>query len=496
MIDLFCLACLLYYNLVSFMSKSISEMSSSSPMTNESDTAQEFLSKSSPPIINVEDLSSADPMMDSNFAWLQCFCCFLMNACTWGLNANYSIYLSYYLNTGMFGGNKYDFALIGGLAFGFGVLFSPFFNFIQGKLGANLTILLGACIQFLGLILASFTRSLWQLYLTQGVLQSVGMAIISVVCQMIVPQYFKKRRVLANGIATGGGGVGGILFTLAMRKILRKYSVFWALRASGIISFTIIFIPIYFVKSRSKVHQMQFTFFDALIYKSPAFWLISGFVITCMFGYVLLFYTLANYATTIGLLEDQGAIVSTMVQIGSTFGRPFCGFISDIYGAITVATVAYSISGILCLAMWIPARSYAALLVFGLLIGLLIGIVFGILSSGISTRAFGMKKMPIAFSNFWALVGVSGIVSPVIGLELKRGEGGISDPHQYLNSQIYSGICFLACASFLLLLRGFIKARDLILQSTEDSDKIDYTHVKVPFKKAILSCFKKSYENT
>lgn len=437
-----------------------------------------------------------DPIMDSNQAWVQCFCCFIMNACTWGLNANYSIYLSYYLNEGMFNGNKYDFAIIGGLAFGSGVLFSPGINYIQGKLGANLTIVLGSCIQFLALILASFTTRLWQLYLTQGLLQSIGMAIVSVVCQMIPSQYFKKKRILANGIATGGSGVGGILFTLTMRKILQKYSVFWALRASGIISFSLMFIPILLIRSRSKHHQMQFKFFDPTIYKSAAYWLISVFVITCMFGYVVVFYTLANFATTIGLLENQGAIVSTMVQIGSTIGRPLCGFAGDIYGPITVAIFGYALSGVLCLAMWIPARSYPVLIIFGLIVGLFIGSIFGILSTGISTKTFGIKKMPNAFSNFWAMVGAAGIASPVIGLQLKTGAGGIDDPKQYLNSQIFSGVCFIVCATFLLFLRGYIKARDHILDSQEDSDKMDYTLVKVPFLNAISSCFSKSHEKT
>lgn len=453
-------------------------------------------SESDEEMIKDEEAFTEDLIMDSKFAWLQCFCCFIMNACTWGLNANYSIYLSYYLNEGMFLGNKYDFALIGGLAFGSGILFSPIFNFIQGKLGANYTILLGACIQFAALLLASFTTALWQLYLTQGLLQSTGMAIVSVVCQMIPPQYFKKRRILANGIATGGGGVGGILFTLSMRKILQTYSVFWALRAQGIISFALMLIPILLIKSRSKHHQLQFTFFDASIYKSAAFWLISVFVITCIFGYVILFYTLANFATTIGLLENEGAIVSTMVQVGSTLGRPLCGLVGDIYGPITVATFGYALSGILCLAMWIPARSYPVLIVFGFIEGLFIGSIFGILSTGICTKTFGMKKMPIAFLNFWAMVGAAGIASPVIGLQLKSGAGGISDPNQYLNSQIFSGICLIVCATFLLFLRGYIKARDLILGSEEDSDKIDYTHVKVPFLSAITSCFKQSHEKT
>jgi MFS family permease len=436
-----------------------------------------------------------DLIMDQGFAWVVCCCCFIMNFCTWGMNADYGIFLSHYLNQGMFGGTKLDFSFIGGIAFGVGIVFSPVYNYIMGKIGVNFCILLGACFQFTGLMLASFTTQLWQLYLTQGVLQSIGMAIVSIPCQTLLPQYFKKKRILATGIASAGSGAGGITFNLGMRKIMSSKSVFWALRAQAIIGFCLLFIPTLVVRSRAHNHKIKYNLIDKTIYTSAAFWLIVMFIITCMFGYVILFYTLANYSTTLGFSENQGAIVLTLVQVGATFGRPVVGYISDKYGAVTVATGAYALCGIFSLAMWIPARNYALILIFGFIEGALMGTVYGIVSP-MAAKSFGMARMSIAFSNFWSILGMAGIFAPVIGLELKKGGGNFLDPTQYLNCQIFTGICLLGTAAFLLFLRGFLKARDHMLESLGDSDKIDYSQVSVPFTLAIANCFAKSHEKT
>lgn len=41
---------------------------------------------------------------------------------------------------------------------------------------------------------------------------------------------------MANGICSAGSGIGGIIFSFAVRAIMEKYSLAWALRTCGLVS--------------------------------------------------------------------------------------------------------------------------------------------------------------------------------------------------------------------------------------------------------------------
>lgn len=130
---------------------------------------------------------------------------------------------------------KYDYALIGGLTLGTGLLFSPIINRIQGKIGLQYTAGLGVIFRFTSLILASFVIKLWPIYLTQGILQAFGLTFMSIRALLILPQWFKHKRTFASAIAAAGSGCGGVMFNLAMQKVIQVRSVHWALRVQAIL---------------------------------------------------------------------------------------------------------------------------------------------------------------------------------------------------------------------------------------------------------------------
>ena len=190
------------------------------------------------------------------------------------------------------------------------------------------------------------------------------------------------------------------------------------------------------------------------------------------------------------LSEHQGAIVSAMVQVGSFFGRPVIGYLSDKLGAASVATVAYYIVGIFCLAMWIPARNYATVVVFALIEGGLMGSIYAIIAP-LMAQMFGIRKMNIVFGKVWCIMGVAGVFSPVIGVKLVRGSGANVDPTSYRNCSIFTGVMFVACATTMLIIRGYLKARDEIINKDglADSDHVDTTQVTVPFLSVFTHLF-------
>lgn len=409
---------------------------------------------------------------DRGSCWLVCISSFLSNGCSWGMNTAFSIYFSYYINNNTFpGASKIDYSAIGGFAFGATLIFTPFINYLQGLIGVRNSIILGNCLQFTSLMLASFSKKLWQLYLTQGLLQSSGLALISLPNLTILSQFFRKKRVLASGISTAGSGIFGIIFNLGMQGIVEARDPFWALRAQAIISFVMVWIAIALFRSRDKHHNVEFTLYDTEVLRLHGYWFVAFYCMFCLFGYVTTLYTIVNYTTSLGYTAYQGSIAAAMIQLGSFIGRPIVGLVADKYGVTNITFYCYLVSGILCLAMWIPARNFATVLIFGLIIGGIMGVIFSTVGP-ILAKLVGISKMNVSVSMLWILVAASGLTSPIIGVAASKGdEGGVVDPTKYLYCILFAGLSFLVSALNLFLLRGYILARDEILNSNlEEKD--------------------------
>lgn len=422
---------------------------------------------------------------------------FFFNICSWGANSGYSIYLSYYLNSSLFPDvAKVDFGIIGGLNFGSGLIFGPFVNYLVGIIGLKITMLIGFFFQFVGLLLASFATKLWHVYVCQAVVPGIGLALICIPNINIIPQWFQKRRSIATGITAAGSGVGGIIFNTGMNEILEKYSFRWSLRAQAIICLVVNICALLIFRTRNKDIKPVFNIYDKLVWLNFGVITTVLFVIFTMLGYVTLMYNLSDFTISLGYSQQQGATVSMMVSIGIIFGRPIIGRLSDMYGPINVTMIASFVVGIFALGMWIPCRNYATALIFACIEGSLMGSIW-VNEAAIVVSITNLKKMGIAMALLWIIVGISGFVSPIIGIELKSGlVNGERSPLQYLHPAIFDGCFYIGAGLALFVLRGWIIARNEILE--QEGEKLlkennDPANLKllitVPPKRAIEKMF-------
>lgn len=418
--------------------------------------------------------SGIDDIPDGGYGWLIVVACFLLNFNTWGANSGFAIYLSHDLNTNAYAGaDKYDYALIGGMTFGVGLFFAPIVNYTQGRIGLRPTIIIGMLFQFCGLMMASYAVSLWQLYLTQGVLQAFGLSFMSMPALSILPQWFKKKRVFAASLAAAGSGCGGIVYNLGMQRILAARSVNWALRAQLIMCFGLSWISVALIRTRM---QTKFTLFDATILRTAGFYICALYIIFCMFGYVVVLYDMANVTTSMGYSSYQGSISSAMVQVGSVVGRPLVGRLSDTVGPITVTCAAYFLSAVFVFAIWIPASNWATIIAFCVIQGSIMGTIFGTIGP-ILSKLFGLTRVNVALCMLWMFLGLAGIASPVIGLSLTTGQSGVASAHQYLHCSIFSGVSFFAAGVMLLIMRGYVIHR---LDNADVDADYGHMHITVP----------------
>jgi nitrate/nitrite transporter NarK len=84
------------------------------------------------------------------------------------------------------------------------------------------------------------------------------------VASVLTPQYFFRRRGLANGIVFAGGGLGGAVISLSMSAIVESLGTAWAFRLVGVLMW-VTGIPIaWLIKERAPAKTA--TFIDLYVY--------------------------------------------------------------------------------------------------------------------------------------------------------------------------------------------------------------------------------------
>lgn len=396
----------------------------------------------------VEEKIEVDEPPDGGYGWVCVGCTFIINAHTWGINSSYGVFLAYYLANNYYpGAAALEFAFIGGLSISQALLISPLSTYITRVYGTRTTLLLGVALETLALISASFTHKTWQLFLSQGVCFGYGMGFLFVGSVGIIPQWFTKKRSLANGIGTAGSGIGGMMYSLATNALIDRLGVQWALRILGILACAVNCTCAMLIRDRNKaVGSIQLAF-DYTLFKRPAFLLLLGWGFFSMMGYIVLLFSLPNYATSIGLSARQGSIIGALLNLGQGLGRPLVGIFSDKAGRINLAGLCTFICGLFCFVIWIFAKSFAVLIFFAIIVGTVAG-TFWTTIGPVGAEVVGLKQLPSALSIVWIVLVLPTTFSEPIALELRQKSGNI-----YLHAQIFTGFMYIAAGLCMWFLR-------------------------------------------
>ena len=232
----------------------------------------------------------------------------------------------------------------------------------------------GLVFQLAGFIAASFANRIWQLHITQGVLVGCGIGFLYIPCLPVLSQWFERRRSLANGISAAGSGVGGAAFSWGTEAIIQRFGIGWALRITGIIAFTANTIATAFIRDRNKAIRPSQLGFDTKLLRRYDVLLLLGWVFISMLGYIVLLFSLSDFALSIGLSRSQATDMIGLLNVGTAIGRPIIGIFSDKWSRIDTAGSLTLLCGVSCVAFWLPATSYGLTAFFVILCGAVVGV--------------------------------------------------------------------------------------------------------------------------
>ncbi|TFK47248.1 MFS general substrate transporter [Heliocybe sulcata] len=393
---------------------------------------------------NVDKVEQAQPQTqpppppDGGYGWVVVACGFWICAMTWGVNAGYAIYLGYYLNNSVFpGATKLEYAFVGGLSISQALMVAPVATFLSRKFGFKATMILG-------------------LFLTQGILFGWGLGLTFTSSIGIPSQWFLKRRSITNGIVSAGSGIGGIIWALATNSMIETISLAWAYRITAICLFVVNIIATLFMRDRNKHINPNQKAFDVSLLLRPDFLLLLAWACFSLLGYIVLLYSLSDFSISKGLSAQQASIVTAVLSVGMTVGRPLVGYFSDSVGRINMAGIVTFVTGLTCFIIWIPAKTYGVCVFFALVNGAICGSFWSCVGP-LAAEVVGLGNLPSALSLVWLSVVIPCTFAEAIAFALRRGTG----PNSYIIVQAFTGVMFVVASMCLVFLRGLQIEKEL-----------------------------------
>jgi len=413
-------------------------------------------------------------------------CNFLINGHTWGINTSYGVFLAYYLNHDYFPNTSaLAYGFIGGLSISQALLVSPLATRVVHSLGTRVCLHVGIFFETLSLIGASFTKEKWQIIVTQGFCFGWGMGFLFVGSVGVPPQWFLKKRSVANGIAAAGSGFGALIYSLATQRIISTLGLGWAFRILGITTFAVNLTAANLLRDRNKAVGSRHRGFSWALLKRPEFLLLQGWAIFSMLGYFAIVFSLPSYAISIGLTAKQGSLINAILSLGQAVGRPIIGLGSDRYGRLNLATICTFACGFFCFMFWIPAEaapSKMGLLTFFALVGGALAGTFWCTVTVVSAEVVGLRDLPTALSMTWVFLVPPTTVAEPIALQLRKKRG----TYIFLYAQIFAALSYFVGSLCVWLVRGWKLAEIEELDSVLRSKGLSGDMLKEAEKRAII----------
>ncbi|KAH9437021.1 hypothetical protein MCOR02_000682 [Pyricularia oryzae] len=99
-------------------------------------------------------------------------------------------------------------------------------------------------------MILSICTEFWHFVIAFGLIDGLGTAFMFTPAITAIGHWFRDRRGLATGIASTGGGVGGVVFPLMLSDLFERVGWAWAVRVLGFVSIALAVAANFLIRSR------------------------------------------------------------------------------------------------------------------------------------------------------------------------------------------------------------------------------------------------------
>ncbi|KAK4240412.1 putative monocarboxylate permease [Achaetomium macrosporum] len=368
-------------------------------------------------------------------AWMVATGTALIMFSTLGYVNSWGVYQAYYETHQLSDHSPDQIAWIGSLqgffVFAGGLVGGPMFD----RWGAKV-IRPGALLYVVSQMMTSLCKKYWQFMLAQGVLGGISLGLTMCPSMAATPQYFNQKRAAAMGMAIAGSSIGGVVWPIALSKMLNNSSLGfgWSVRIVGFILLGVLTYATLAIKARLPPRKSGFLLPGA--FKEPVY---TISIVACFFlfmGMFTPFFFLPTYALTKGMNQTLAGYLLAILNGASFPGRVIPGILADKLGRFNMFFFSAIASGIITLC-WTKCESNAGIIVFAIFFGFASGAIV----SGASVTLASCPKDPKNIGTYMGmglfLASFAALISPPINGALVRKEDGV------LHMSILSGVLLL-----------------------------------------------------
>ncbi|CAI7576974.1 uncharacterized protein N7487_004002 [Penicillium crustosum] len=408
-------------------------------------------------------------------AWVSIFGAFTCAFCTVGFMNSFGIFQEYYAKNQLSSSSTSTIAWIGAISIFFLFATSVGAGAMLDIFGPKLMVYVGSFGCVFALMMISLCQEFYQFLLAQGVVFGICMGLATWPMLALVGQYIKVKRAAAMGIVLAGSSLGGIIWPIAIDRLINKPNIGfpWTMRIVGFIMIPCFIFscvaakspdtPKTNVESRDSSQQsdgntieqkdiQQSHKAEALaLVRKPSLQLLCLAVFIIYFGMFSPFFYTTSYAVEKGFSTSLAFYTVSIVNGASFPGRVLPGIVADKYGKFNCCIIATISAGIIALC-WTKVTSVAGLVIWCAAYGFASG---GILSlqQACAAQVATSTTLGLAIGTVSGSTALSAMANVPIS-------GALVEKYGYLSLSVYSGVSLLL-GGVLLIAARLVQNREL-----------------------------------
>ena len=370
------------------------------------------------------------------YGWVVVATFFIIGTAIWGVRLSYGVFFKSIESE--FGLNRAATSSVFSIYMVLGGIFTILVGWALDRYGPRIIILLMGLFTGLSLLLTSQTQSLWQVFIAYSLLLSIGSSAVYVVVMSTVSRWFDKKRGMALGIASSGGGLGTVIMAPFAAYLISSFDWRMAYIVIGLIIWAVVMplsrllkrdpyeigaLPdgvkadsadIRLQKPENKEDSVQSSGLSLLqASRTRSFWLVMLIWLFYASSFFLLTTHLVPHVTDIGFSALQGASVLSMMGAVAIAGRIIIGTVSDRIGRkVTVIICNLIQASVMIWLVWI--HDLWMFYLFAAMLGLAWGCLTPSMAALISDT-FGLDKIGAIMGVLDVGFGVGAAIGPAIG---------------------------------------------------------------------------------
>jgi|GEM_PF-5736521 len=206
-------------------------------------------------------------------------------------------------------------------------IYAPFAGFITNRFGGRTVFKFGSIVIFIGFLLSSLADNMLHLYLTLGIITSIGINSAGFIpVTLIISNNFQEKKGFAMGLASTGVGVGVVVISLLSEFLIKSYGWRISMLIVGLISSILIFVSSNFLPATNKSFPFKL---NLSVLGNKNFWYIQfGMTFSSMTTQGLMLH-LVSYFIEKGSKGLIPTISISIIGVTGILGRVVWGFMSD-----------------------------------------------------------------------------------------------------------------------------------------------------------------------